>query len=549
MAIERINDFDATVYVQTDASIIVAETIRVTSEGRDIRRGIFRDFPTHYQDRARNRYVAGFDVLDVQRDGRPEAWHTEIISNGVRVYMGSADHMLDAGEHSYVLRYRTTRQVGFFEGFDELYWNVTGNGWRFPIEQASATIKLPAEVDWRQLRMAFYTGPQASQGQEAEYEVLSGRAVAFRTTRALKPSEGLTVALGWPKGLVQEPGSGQRIGWFLADNGAALVQAIGLLAPLLWYLWAWRRVGRDPRKGLIIPRFEPPAGLTPAGCRYVIDMGLRSDAFTAAVISLGVKGYLKIDEEEDRFLLFRKKTPVNSGASRGEQALLAELLPEDESWVELDNEHYRVFQHARAALAAELKDEFRDRLFKLNRIYLIPALMMSALAAVVATPLPGGPLPWIVFAVLSIVMHVVFLFLMRAPTQAGRQVLDEIEGFRMYLDTAEQDRLDRLQSPKLTPELFETFLPYAFALGVQNHWCERFAREFPLEAEQGKAFTHAWYSGHRNGLSSLDHLGRSFGKNLGSAIASASTPPGSSSGSGGGGSSGGGGGGGGGGGW
>ena len=127
--------------------------------------------------------------------------------------------------------------------------------------------------------------------------------------------------------------------------------------------------------------------------------------------------------------------------------------------------------------------------------------------------------------------------------------MDEIEGFRMYLDTAEKDRLDRMRSPRLTPEVFETFLSYAFALGVENNWCYRFAKELPDELAAGGEYRPAWYVGKRSGLAAISHLGSGFGSHFSAAISSASSPPGSSSGSGGGGSSGGGGGGGGGGGW
>jgi uncharacterized membrane protein len=143
---------------------------------------------------------------------------------------------------------------------------------------------------------------------------------------------------------------------------------------------------------------------------------------------------------------------------------------------------------------------------------------------------------------------VLFIFLMRAPTPTGREIMDEIEGFREYLETGEQDRLDRMQSPTLTPQVFEAFLPYAFALGVENSWAQRFQREFPELQETG-GYQAAWYHGRPGGGSSLQRIGTGLGSGLSSAIASASTPPGSSSGSGGGGFSGGGGGGGGGGGW
>jgi uncharacterized protein (TIGR04222 family) len=549
LADERILAFDSSIRVHQDASLTVTETIRVRAEGRNIRRGIYRDFPTRYLDWAGHHYRVDFQVLEVRRDDQTEAWHSESRANGVRVYLGDANRMLPAGIYEYTFRYRTQRQLGFFENHDELYWNVTGNGWDFPIDQVSARIELPAAVDWRKLRIDYRTGPQGSTARKAEHSIISGQTVGFSTLGMLGPREGLTVALGWPKGLVREPGIQRHVGWFLRDNGAALVLLIGFLAALAWYLWAWHHYGRDPARGIIIPRFEPPRGLSAAACRYVRDMALRSDAFTAAVVSLAVKGYLTIEDKDDGFVLYRQRGPQEPSATTGELAVLAELLPEDESWIELDNAHYQEFQRARVELREALKSEYHGRLFRLNTLYMIPALTITALTAVIAATQPSGPLPWIAFVILSLALHLLFLFLMRAPTPAGRRVMDEIAGFSMYLDTAEQDRLDRMRSPALTPEVFERFLPYAFALDVQNHWCERFAREFPREAAQGAMYSHGWYHGDRQGLSALHHVGTQFGAGLSSAISSASTPPGSASGSGGGGFSGGGGGGGGGGGW
>ena len=81
----------------------------------------------------------------------------------MRVRIGSADRLLSTGRHEYVIRYRTTRQIGFFADYDELYWNATGTGWTFPIDQAEARITLPEAVPFRQT--AFYTGPQGARGQ------------------------------------------------------------------------------------------------------------------------------------------------------------------------------------------------------------------------------------------------------------------------------------------------------------------------------------------------------------------------------------------------
>ena len=166
----------------------VTETIRVRSTGEQIRRGIFRDFPTTYTDRAGHRYTVGFDVQAILRDGQPEEWHTERLANGIRIYMGRKDHLLAPGEHAYTLTYSTDLQLGFFRDHDELYWNVTGNGWAFAIETASATVALPPGAPGPSLLVA-YTGPAGAKDQAYRTSTTAAGEAFFQnhpTARALR---------------------------------------------------------------------------------------------------------------------------------------------------------------------------------------------------------------------------------------------------------------------------------------------------------------------------------------------------------------------------
>lgn len=549
VADERILSYHSDIEVMTDGALDVTEIIRVRAEGNNIRRGIYRDFPTRYEDRAGNRYRVGFTVVSVDRNGRPEDWHTESMSNGVRVYAGHANRFLEPGEHEYRFRYRTTRQLGFFEDYDELWWNVTGNGWRFPIDAVTATVRLPAPVKAEDLVLNAYTGAYGSTAQHAEHRQSGDQTVEFQTTRGLSPWENLSVIVVFPKGLVAEPGVGRKIRWFLSDNGSALVLALGWLGMFAWYLWSWNRAGRDPATGVIIPRFEPPRGLSPAACRYVLSMGFRQAAFVAALVSLAIKKQIMIEEDDEEFTLRRIHDPEARNPTPGELAVLDALLPFEKGSITLVRSNHSEFRQAKRDLEAALSGEFKGRLFRLNTLYLLPAFVIFVVAMIIAAPLHGGPLVWVAYIAASLLMHVLFCFLLRAPTPAGRRIMDEIEGFKRYLGTAEQDRLEQMRSPRLTPEAFETFLPYAYALGVENSWCERFAREVPEEVREQQGWQPGWYHGHARGLSAIDHMGSKFSSEFSAAISSASSPPGSSSGSGGGGFSGGGGGGGGGGGW
>jgi uncharacterized membrane protein len=145
----------------------------------------------------------------------------------------------------------------------------------------------------------------------------------------------------------------------------------------------------------------------------------------------------------------------------------------------------------------------------------------------------------------------VFYHLLKAPTALGARAMAEINGFREFLNTAEKDRLEVLNPPQITPEVFEKFLPYAIALDCENRWSKRFEAEAAaagIDPHSSTYYSPLWYSGSSGNFTSAA-FASSLGASMAAAAASAATAPGSSSGSGGGGFSGGGGGGGGGGGW
>jgi hypothetical protein len=308
-AVERILDFVSDATVERNGDLTVTETIGVQAEGNEIRRGITRDFPTTYHRRRDgSQVVIGFQVLSVTRNGNPEDYALESMSNGVRVRIGSANRILNTGRHEYVIKYVTTRQIGFFPDFDELYWNATGNGSNFTIDRAEARITLPEAVPFRQ--SDFYTGPQNANGRDASVvEERPGR-IVFRTTRALPPKNGLTVAVAWQKGVVTPPSGEQQARWWLTDNLAVPVALVGLALVLFFYYYAWRRVGRDPPGGTVIPLFAPPAGISAAATRYVSNLGFDQRCFTAAVVDCGVNGHLKITGGGDKPVLAHRKQAV-----------------------------------------------------------------------------------------------------------------------------------------------------------------------------------------------------------------------------------------------
>ncbi len=385
---ERILSWRSDIDVRADSALDVTETIRVNAEGDQIKRGIFRDFPTVYAGNGR-RVRVGFEVASVERDGRPEPYEIQSGGNGVRVQIGRADVYLDHGEHTYVIRYTTTRQLGFFDGYDELYWNVTGNGWAFPIDRAEARVRLPQAVPFGPQR-AFYTGAQGATASHAEVVSERPGEMLIRSTAALAPYEGLTIAVRWPKGVVAEPAHPSAARQALQDQAPRVALLPAVLGLLLYYFAAWKRAGRGPRAGPVVPLFSPPDGLSAAALRFIKRMGFDDRCFAAAIVESGVHGRLKLVEGEKPLLGSAKTTLVQThgqaAMQRPEEAMLAELFL-GAGTIEMDDANHERFGAAQSALREKLADAYKDRLFVKNLswawlgiVVMIAAMLLVACA-------------------------------------------------------------------------------------------------------------------------------------------------------------------------
>ncbi|MBX3549131.1 MAG: DUF2207 domain-containing protein [Xanthobacteraceae bacterium] len=597
---ETICRFDSEVVVQTNGDLDVTEEITVASELREIRRGILRDFPTTYYLPGGQRVVVGFDVLSVKRDGKDEHYSVESLANGKRIRIGSGSVLLTRGDHTYTIKYRTTRQVGFFADVDELYWNVTGTGWSFPIEEAVATIRLPqgAQIQKR----AFYTGLQGEKGQDARVVGENGNVIVFRTTKRLGTRNGLTVSVAWQKGIVSPPGRYLRTVYLIFDNIAASLSIFGFLIVFFYFFYQWVRYGRDPAKSTIIPQFEPPAGMSAAGMRFVDRYAAYDNkTFTAAIVELGVKGHLKIVEKDNVTSVERRDG--GKAISDDEAAVKRHFFPKDKKGtLELRRENHARIGGANDALKENLKrlyaGYFRDNLGKwwLGLLLTLFAVVLTlvgiavqfpsryAADAFIGTLLPIIPLLLASFALNNgftsrtdngFLLGIGFLFgivpaalglfyvwksvdgpvellptvcafaatmlcafyleWMEAPTKEGRKALDDIEGVREYLITGgEGPRLEALNPPQRTPELFERMLPYAIALDVENTWAEKFkdvlaAAAAGATATAATASAMSWYSGNRDWGRDAGGVTSAVASSLTVSVASSSSAPGTSS--------------------
>ncbi|MCR6633418.1 DUF2207 domain-containing protein [Devosia sp.] len=606
---EEIRAFASDVTLRTDGSVRVIETVDIRAEGNQIRRGIYRDIPIVMLGPSGNKIRVGLEVESVTRQGAAEDFRVERMGNFQRIWIGNSERLIAVGEHRYVITYVMERMARSFADHDELYWNATGNYWDFPILKSVARVTLPDGAVISDL--SAYTGVAGSTEQAVTITRNSDTEATFRTQRALGAGEGMTFAVSFQKGLIAYPAGFDALMQSASDLREVWLPVLSVLLLLAYNLSAWWRVGRDPPKGTIIPLFHPPKDFSPGLTHYVQNWGFSQSgwqAFTAAIFNLGVRGLVKISNIADTLAVSVTGKPVEEKLPVGEEVLYRYFA--EKGRVTVNKSTGPTLATKRGEFTSAIERENRKVWFNHNAGYVILSFflafaMMGAMVffdvlepvwlfgafiggivvgiigsvvfsflnqggmrlflvilwgGIIAFNMGGGLIESFSSVTINsaavaagslILISLIFAALMRAPTIQGRKVMDEIEGFKLYLETAEKNRLNMSGEPPMTVERFERILPYAIAMGVEKPWTEHFEGELARNAvsDVGSDYRPNWYSGRSFSSGSLTSAVAAASSGMAAAMVAAQPVQASSSGSSGGGSSGGGGGGGGGGGW
>ena len=512
-----INTFHDDIQVQRNADIDITETIAVDF-GTNERHGIFRTIPTRYataQGLTRSIRMTG---ITVDRDP-----FTISRSLGeVTVKIGDPDQLV-SGAHSYTIHYRVQNALNGFADHTELYWNVTGNDWDTAIEQATATVTLPQPTSPSNAQQTAYEGIAGSTNlSDASFD---GRSFHFGATTLLNANEGLTIVAGWPTTIVQLPGTGTKIWWFLLDNWPLLIPII-ILIGLIYRLM---KFGKDPAgRGTIVPEFAAPKDITLLEAASLMNEKFRDQDLTAMIIGWAVAGAITINEpKRGQYELTKVKE-----LSKGTDAELSffHVIFGDKNVAKLsDLQHSTKLVTAKAAVQNETLQSLVTKQYvtanpqTVKAAYIAGGVIIIALAVSLAGILGAAGT---IAGVASGILFVLFAPFMPKRTLKGVQKKEEVLGFQLYLKTAERYRMEFAEKEKL----FEKFLPYAIALGVAGLWAKAF---------KDIATAPSWYTGYYVGNWSTTNFANGLSANFSSNLSAVTTASSGGSGFSGGGSGGG----------
>lgn len=566
---EYVERFDAQLTVDSSGLLHVLESIDIFATGDLFKRGIVRVLPTQRQSNNGKKYQVSYDQISVKRNGAQSPFFIEKSKNDIKIYVGDKNVYLDRGSYAYEINYTTDNQIGYFTDFDELYWNVNGTDWDVPIKNVSATVLLPEGARFQET--ACYTGRYGSREQRCTADRINDHSVRY-TMSSPQQGHNLTIVTTFDKGVLQEPSFARETpqpikppGFWELNFAWIISLFVGVLI-LIYYGYTWFKYGIDPPKPAVYPQFTPPDDLSPASVGLMNIQYYQNKLLTASLINLAVKGFIRIEEEENKILGFTLKKQYN--IIKLDTAPTVDILPQEErillnrlfvgasSRVRIDGKYDSRIESAVEQYKTVLNSQWSSMIRKgLNvQFWIFPFVVMMAYVLYFFLFAPSewnqdaAILKWFGgFIAVNILLFFIYVYLIRRPTEEKQKLRADIDGFEMYLKVAEVEQIKQFNPPDMTPELMERYLPYAIALGAEKVWGEKFQRVMQQMADRPDQGYHPlWYVGNIGDLSTFtDGLNRG----MTNTFQSTATNPSSGSSVSGGGFSGGGGGGGGGGGW
>lgn len=535
---ETIDVFEARINIQKNGQIAVEEKISYDFGSLE-KHGIFRDIPYVKTNQSGKRYRLDFSQFQVED---PFAVSSKDEGNPLwEIKIGEANKTI-TGKKKYNISYLVKGALSHFSNHDELYWNVTGNDWEVPILEARAVVELPEAVAQSELSLKCYTGISGSTEENCSVERLNETQVRISSLYPLGASQGMTIVVGFPKGLVEILEPVPYVTFWETPFGRLLSILIKLgfiIAVTWWYLvypvsivFKWFKSGRDPKAqfGTVSAWFSPPKvgkyELTPAETGTLVDERVQMKDILAMVIDLARRGYFKIEErKKNDFYFVKQKNFVSDKTLLSfEKKFLEDVFDGKREVRVKDQKLYSTF--------ADITKSLYERVVDLKLFPKNPNSIRIFYGVIMALALMS-------FNLFLFIIALIFGLSMPKKTLDGALAANVARSLKNFLTS--QERQLKFQSDKQL--MFEKLLPFAVAFGVEKIWAKRFSNINLRPPE--------WYSSYQSRPFSssvlMSDLSRSF-----ASVTTAMTPTSSSSGfSSGfsGGSSGGGGGGGGGGSW
>ena len=481
--------------------------------------GIYRDIPTKYsvQLTLARPIAIKLDELYYYKKDEPSikysAYEKSLENGYTRFRIGEADTSIE-GEYVYVIKYTMKNAVNYFDDHDELYINIAGNYWNVPIQKLSTSIKVPGKI----INKICYTGVSGSKESNCTFKDISETETSITLADTLDIGEDLTVAISMPKGTLKDVRGAQTVAFLLSN--------IGLLLPiptLIVGLILIKKNGKD-RKLTTIPHYEPPKDMFPMLAGAIYNKALTPKHITAQIVQMAIDGYIKIKQEGKRNYVLEKDQIEKNISEDTVRALYADLFKgkNEVNINDIPSDFYTTVNSLKKSIDTKLYEEkyFSKESKKLWNKFLFIGFFGIFVTFMAATPLASiAATGWTIGIAISSIILVILTSRIELRDTLGNKVFAELEGLRMYINTAEKHRIEFHNDPEKYLGVFEKLLPYAIIFGLEKKWAKEFEDLYKEPP--------SWYAGDISTFNTLV-LANSI-SSVSRGIQTSSTPPSSHS--------------------
>ena len=494
-----IDSYDTQITVNNDSSLTIQETI-IANFSEEAHHGIYRTIESASGD---------FSLKSITNEKNENLPYT--ISNSwgtIEIRIGDPNILLQEPE-TYVITYEIINGLEFpNENSARLYRDTIGTKWEASILKATAEITLPSTITIQdEISIECYTGFEGSEAQNCSYQTSEINKINLQATTDLNPYEGMAISIIFPKGEIKTPPKWMGI---VKNYWPGIIPLITFA--ILFTLW--KRHGKDKKVETIIPEYEPPNGISPIEASILIDDRADISDISAIMIDLAIRGFIKIEENEEKILgLFNSK---NYTLHRTDEANENSLQKFEQMLLN------SIFETEKTRKLSDLKDKFYKKIPELNKEMFAAAMskklfvkepykvqikyaLVGALQLFIGIPsiaLFSASRTGLVTAlalIVSGIMTIAFGMYMPKKTDEGNELYAKLLGLKLYIETAEKDRIQFHEKEKH----FEHLLPYAMIFRQTDHWTKQFEDIYTTPPSWYSS--HTWGAGTAFSLSSFTH--------------------------------------------
>ena len=314
-----------------------------------------------------------------------------------------------------------------------------------------------------------------------------GRLISYKLTQPLLTGQPLEVRVQFPHGLLDIP----TPKWQQRQQNADIYGIIGVVLSALLFvggplavLALWYLRGRDPETGLIVPEYitQPPSTLRPAVVGTLIDEKADMRDIISTLVDLAQRGYINISENRAKNHVFTLQDKSKAGLRPYESQFLKDIFgsKKERKMSDLRYKFANRLPKLRKMLYEELiSEELVKRSPETVRTsYTIAAGLLFGMGVIIfiglAALLPEdlafvGCCGSVAFGLTAVLLGIVGRH-MPAKTAKGADEKAKWDAFKEYLKN-----IENYQDLEQAGELFEQYLPYATAFGLDRSWIRKFS--------------------------------------------------------------------------